>query len=108
MQQAEREERRAEAERELAEQRAQDEALQACLSQMSSLLLEKDLRTSEEDSEVRTLARAQTLTVLGRLDPSRKTAVMQFLAEAKLLQEAEGRGPIIKLRSEERRVGKEC
>jgi hypothetical protein len=91
------ENQRAEAERELAEQRAQEEALQAYLSQMSSLLLEKDLRTSEEDSEVRTLARARTLTVLGRLDPSRKTAVMQFLAEAKLLQKAEGRGPIIKL-----------
>src|SRR5829696_1763117 len=38
------ENRRAEAERELAEQRAQDEALQAYLDQMSSLLLEKDLR----------------------------------------------------------------
>jgi hypothetical protein len=78
MQQAEREELRAKAERELAEQRAQDEALQAYLDQMSSLLLEKDLRTSEEDSEVRTLARARTLTVLGRLDPSRKSAAMQF------------------------------
>jgi hypothetical protein len=73
------EERRAEAERELAEQRAQDEALQAYLDQMSSLLLEKDLRASGEESEVRTLARARTLTVLERLDPSRKTAVMQFL-----------------------------
>jgi hypothetical protein len=86
---------RAEAERELAEQRAQDEALQAYLDQMGSLLLERDLRTSKEDSEVRTLARARTLTVLGRLDPSRKTAVMQFLAEAKLLQKVKGRGAII-------------
>src|SRR3712207_4756759 len=43
------ENQRAEAERELAEQRAQDEALQAYLSQMGSLLLEKDLRNSEED-----------------------------------------------------------
>ena len=41
------ENQRAEAERELAEQRAQDEALQAYLSQMSSLLLEKDLRESQ-------------------------------------------------------------
>jgi hypothetical protein len=81
------ENRRAEAERELAEQRAQDEALQAYLSQMSSLLLDKDLRTSEEDSEVRTLARARTLTVLGRLDPSRKTAVTRFLSEAKWYRE---------------------
>src|SRR5215213_11960325 len=47
------ENQRAEAERELAEQRAQDEALQAYLDQMSNLLLEKDLRKSEEGSEVR-------------------------------------------------------
>jgi hypothetical protein len=35
-------------------QRAQDAALQAYLDQMSRLLLEKDLRNSEEGSEVRT------------------------------------------------------
>src|SRR5215207_5238883 len=60
------ENQRAEAERELAEQRAQDEALQAYLDQMSTLLLEKNLRnsgSSEEESEVRILARARTLTV---------------------------------------------
>jgi hypothetical protein len=91
------ENQRAKAERELAEQRAQDEALQAYLDQMSGLLLERDLRTSEEDSEVRTLARARTLTVLGRLDPSRKTAVMQFLVEAELVTSADGREPIIAL-----------
>jgi len=91
------ENKRAEAERELASERAQDEALQAYLNQMSGLLLERDLRASEEDSEVRTLARARTLTVLGRLDPTRKSAVLQFLVEAELLQRIEGRGPIIKL-----------
>ena len=91
------EERRAEAERELAEQRAQDEALQAYLDQMSGLLLERDLRTSEKRSEVRTLARARTLTVLERLDPGRKTAVMRFLGEAVLIQRGEGRDPIIDL-----------
>jgi uncharacterized protein YjbI with pentapeptide repeats len=88
---------RAEAERELAEQRAQDEALQAYLSQMSSLLLEKDLRDSKEDSEVRNLARARTLTVLGRLDSSRKADVMQFLVEADLVQRVDGKDPIIGL-----------
>jgi hypothetical protein len=91
------ESQRAKAERELAEQRAQDEALQAYLSQMGSLLLDKNLRESEEDSEVRTLARARTLTVLSRLDPSRKSAVMEFLVEAELVQSVEGRGPIIRL-----------
>jgi hypothetical protein len=91
------ENQRAEAERELAEQRAQDEALQAYLDQMGSLLLERDLRASEEDSEVRALARARTLTVLGRLDPSRKTALMQFLVEADLVHRVDGREPIISL-----------
>jgi hypothetical protein len=54
----------AEAERKLAQQRAQDEALQAFLDQMGQLLLEKDLRTSEEGSAVRTLAKARTVTAL--------------------------------------------
>jgi uncharacterized protein YjbI with pentapeptide repeats len=76
----------------IEERRAQDEALQAYLEQMSTLLLDKDLRFSTEDNatedskQARTLARARTLTVLGRLDPSRKTAVMQFLVEAELVQ----------------------
>src|SRR3712207_4308253 len=91
------ENQRAEAERALAEQRAQDEALQAYLDQMSTLLLKQDLRASDEDSEVRTLARARTLTVLERLDPSRKPTVMQFLVEAELVQRVEERAPIIDL-----------
>jgi hypothetical protein len=91
------ENQRAEAERELAVQRAQDEALQAYLDQMSGLLLERNLRASEENSEVRTLARVRTLTVLERLDPGRKTAVMQFLVEANLVQRVDGRDPIISL-----------
>ena len=79
------ENQRAEAERELVVQRAQDEALQAYLDQMNNLLLEHNLRNSKEDSGVRTLARARTLTVLGRLDGDRKGSVVQFLYEAGLL-----------------------
>jgi uncharacterized protein YjbI with pentapeptide repeats len=87
----------------IEEQRAQDAALQAYLDQMSTLLLDKDLRFSTEDKatedskEARTLARARTLTVLGRLDPSRKSALMQFLVEADLVQRVDGRDPIIAL-----------
>jgi len=91
------EDRRAEADRKLAEQRAQDEALQAYLDQMSTLMLENDLRNSEEDSEVRTLARARTLTVLRRLDPRRKGEIMQFLLEADLIHGVGERAPVIKL-----------
>lgn len=69
----------------LEAQRAQDAVLQAYLSQMGSLLLEEDLRDSERGSEVRTLARARTLTVLERLDPGRRTEAMQFLDEANLV-----------------------
>jgi uncharacterized protein YjbI with pentapeptide repeats len=80
------------------EQRAQDEALQAYLDQMSSLMIGKNsLRNSEEDSEVRTLARARTLTVLGRLDPKHKKAVVQFLVDAKLVQSVDERPPIVGL-----------
>jgi len=91
------EDQRAEAERTIQQQNAQDEALQAYLDQMSTLLLEKDLRDSEPDSEVRTLARARTLTVLGRFDPSRKRQVLRFLAEADLITSVDESDPVISL-----------
>ena len=84
------ENQRAKAERQLAVQCAQDEALQAYLDQMSTLMLEKDLRNSEEDSEVRTLARARTVTVLQRLDADRTQNVTRFLTEAHLTGSAIG------------------
>ena len=69
---------------EIAERRTQDEALQAYLDQMGQLLLDKDrpLRQSKEDDEVRTLARARTLTLLSRLDRTRKRSAVQFLYES--------------------------
>ncbi len=78
--------KRATLERELGVQSAQDAALQAYLDQMSELVLEKDLRDSEEEGEVRTLARARTLTVLGRLGPDGKASVLQFLYESSLIR----------------------
>jgi uncharacterized protein YjbI with pentapeptide repeats len=91
------EERRAKVERELEEQRAQDAALQAYLDQMSNLLLESNLRESDPGSEVRTLARARTLTVLERLDPGRKTHLLQFLLEADLVGAVGSTPPVIRL-----------
>jgi parvulin-like peptidyl-prolyl isomerase len=73
------EDQRAKAERQLAEQRAQDEVLQGYLDQMSNLVLQANLRESDEGSEVRTLARARTRSVLIGFDSSHRTAVMQFL-----------------------------
>jgi uncharacterized protein YjbI with pentapeptide repeats len=87
--QQERELRAAEASRNRAlqveKQRSQDEALQAYLNQMSRLLLDRDLRNSEEDSEVRILARARTLTILARFDGGHERSVLQFLYESHLL-----------------------
>jgi uncharacterized protein YjbI with pentapeptide repeats/drug/metabolite transporter superfamily protein YnfA len=70
-----------------AEQRAQDEALQAYLDQIGQMLLDKEkpLRQSNEADEVRTLARARTLTVLERLDGDRKGSVARFLYESGLI-----------------------
>lgn len=84
-QQGKLENKRAQAEQNLAEQRAQDEAMQSYLDQMSTLLLEKDLRNSEKGSEVRTLARARTLTLLERVDARHRTEALQFLEESDLV-----------------------
>jgi uncharacterized protein YjbI with pentapeptide repeats len=84
-QQGKLEQRRVLEERYLAGERARDEVLQTYLSEMGSLLLEEDLRDSERGSEVRTLARARTLTVLEMLDSERKSEAMQFLDEANLV-----------------------
>jgi hypothetical protein len=86
-----------------ADQRGQDEALQAYLDHMSDLLLEKHLRTPQEDSgKARIMARARTVTLLSRLDPGRKTRVVLFLQEAGLIQGGhqgipgpEGQEPVI-------------
>jgi uncharacterized protein YjbI with pentapeptide repeats len=81
------EKERAQAERTLQQQNTQDEALQAYLDQMSTLLLEKDLRNPKDASEAPTLARARTLTVLASLDEAHKRSVLQFLGEAYLIQD---------------------
>jgi uncharacterized protein YjbI with pentapeptide repeats len=86
--------RRANSEQAIEEQRAQDAALQAYLDQMSQLMLNGKLRNSEEDSEVRTLARARTRTVLARLDGHRKGSVVQFLYEASLIDKE---NPVVSL-----------
>ncbi|HET6659539.1 MAG TPA: pentapeptide repeat-containing protein [Rubrobacter sp.] len=101
--QQEAEGRRAEVERQIEEHRADDAALQAYLDQIGTLLIQRDLRHSTEDNatedskEARTLARARTLTVLSRIDPTRKTEVMQFLIEAELVQRVHSRFPVISL-----------
>jgi uncharacterized protein YjbI with pentapeptide repeats len=87
----------ADSKRQLEEQRTQDAVLQSYLDQMSHLMLERDLRASDEGSEVRTLARARTLTVLGKLDPSRKTLVIGYVLETNLVRRVGKREPVLSL-----------
>jgi Pentapeptide repeats (8 copies) len=77
-----------EREQDIAQQHTQDEALQAYLDHISQLLTDKEpsLRNAQPDDEVRTLARARTLTVLARLDGRRKGTVVRFLYEANLIK----------------------
>jgi uncharacterized protein YjbI with pentapeptide repeats len=76
----------------------QDETLQAYLDQMSTLLLARDLRQSQEDGDVRRLARARTLVVLDVLDSPRQNRVLRFLEETQLIQARPDRPPIISLK----------
>ncbi len=78
-------ERQRGAERELAVDKYQEEALETYLDKMSDLLLKEGLRESGEGSELRTIARVRTLTVLYKLDPIRKRTVLKFLFESALI-----------------------
>ncbi len=81
-------ERQTEEDRRIADERAQEEALQAYLEQMSTLLLDNGLRTSDPESEVRDVARAWTLTFLLRLKGERKGIPLRFLYESELIPKA--------------------
>src|ERR687898_1446151 len=78
------ENQRAEAERELAEQRAQDEALQAYLDQMTQLILDRKLLEAEPGDPVHTLAQARTSTAILRLDAEHNESVTHFLITSSL------------------------
>jgi uncharacterized protein YjbI with pentapeptide repeats len=82
---------------EVEDQRAQDEALQAYLDQMSHLLTDQGLRSKTDWlDEARVTARARSLAVLRRLVGERKKSVLQFLYEAQLINRSKN-GPLIGL-----------
>ncbi len=74
----------------IAEDQQQEAALQAYFDKLSELLLEKRLRESEQNAEVRNIARARTLTVLRRLDAERNRSLLQFLSESGLIRQGNG------------------
>jgi uncharacterized protein YjbI with pentapeptide repeats len=76
-----------EREQQIANDRAQDEALQAYLDQMSQLLTDekRPLRRTQQGDNLNVIARARTLTVLQKLGPARKRSTLHFLYESGLV-----------------------
>ena len=87
----------AEEERKIADRRTEQATLQAYLDQMGTLLLDRNLREAEEDSDVRRLARGRTLVVFDALSAFRQVRALRFLYEAGLIQAAPGEQPVISL-----------
>jgi hypothetical protein len=78
----------------LDQRRTKHEALQAYLTKMSDLLLDKSLHKKSADYDAtRVTARLQTLAVLERLDAERKRTVLLFLREAQLINRGERLDP---------------
>lgn len=73
------------AEQVIAENRIRESTLQAYLDNMTTLLLERNLRSSEPYSEVSSVARSRTLTALRTLDGERKGILIKFLYETALI-----------------------
>ena len=66
--------------RELDERRAQDDTLQAYYAQMGELLAKYELPERKVDDPLRFLARAQTVSVMRRVDARRKGDLVRFLS----------------------------
>jgi hypothetical protein len=78
-------EKNREEDRAIADERRHQATLEAYLDRMTELLLKEGLRESQEDDEVRSIARTRTLAVLRSLDGKRKGHVIQFLYESGLI-----------------------
>jgi uncharacterized protein YjbI with pentapeptide repeats len=83
--------------RELEEQRAQEDALQSYFEQMGGLLTDYNLiKANRED--ILQLARAQTLTVARRLDQDRKGQLLDFLYNSQLIRKGKTGESIVNIR----------
>jgi uncharacterized protein YjbI with pentapeptide repeats len=79
------EDQRAKAEQEIETDRARESVLQSYIQNMTDLLLDKGLATSDLTHPVRSIARSSTLTTLRQLDADRKGILLQFLHESNLI-----------------------
>lgn len=70
---------------EIATDQQRQAMLEAYLDKMTDLLLQFKLREAQEKEEVRTIARARTLSVLRTMDGGRRGYVVKFLYETNLI-----------------------
>jgi uncharacterized protein YjbI with pentapeptide repeats len=83
---AEREDKRANAEAAREARREQDAVMETYLSQIASLLLHEELgQPTSEGKRAKQVARGQTLTALRRIDGGRKGTVIAFLSDSDLI-----------------------
>jgi Pentapeptide repeats (8 copies) len=89
------ENRRAQVQQQIEDDRVRQSVLQSYIQDMTELLLDKGLATAGPSLPVRRIARSSTLTAVRQLDGDRKGILLQFLYESDLIR---GFGPIISLR----------
>jgi hypothetical protein len=78
------ENQRAQAQEQIETDRAQQSVLQSYIQDMTTLLLDKGLATSEPDKPIRDIAQSSTLAAVRQLDGDRKGILLQFLYESNL------------------------
>ena len=72
-------------ERQRADDRLREQALQTYLDRMSEMLLKNQFDDPGVSEKAKTVASARTLTILRGLDSGRKSALIRFLSEAELI-----------------------
>jgi uncharacterized protein YjbI with pentapeptide repeats len=91
------EDQRAQAEQEIQAKRTEQATLQTYLNQLGTLLLDRNLREADENSDVRRLARGRTLVVFDAISAFRQVRALRFLYEADLIQAMPDEQPVISL-----------
>lgn len=69
----------------IAEEKTDQIVLDKYLEKMQGLLLDRGLRESSENSEVRSVARVMTATTIKELDSKRNSFIVDFLRESNLI-----------------------
>lgn len=82
-----REEGRARLQRSITLDERREDTLRAYLQDMSELLIQRRLGSSDQLSPTRSVARTLTLTTLRRLDGIRKGVLIRFLSESQLIKD---------------------